>query len=438
MTESEDIKNFTVSFFTNLKSNLFWDNCGKKLKITAVPETFEKFYGKKSPYELVFSKEDAINGEELMVKGSFLLNCMKEFLQDKGQTTLVKIDFDFDPGDEIQKYLKLKNCQLTSITKKPSYDWILRFTFLTTFQYLNEKEQMVNPIYIKEKEIVNFNLDAYKTIEGKKEDINLKDIRAQYNLAKDYLKTLINPKIEKISGILNEKLDKELERVKHHYLNQVNEDSANLTKSERQIKELSEQITNSEKNPNLDRGFAQVRIKRLRETIDNLKSPKRKDDLKKEEEFFLKDETNRHSLSVDNKIMNTTIAYFPIYNYSGYLKNSDSVRIFNLVYNPLTKDISKMSCEVCSKEIKELYLCSAGHISCGGCLRACLECQKEYCTNCLKISCFSCGKKLCKRCAKKCIFCGKYKCPSHMFNSSKCKTCSEKISAANLARPRVI
>ncbi|MDP1729136.1 MAG: RING finger protein, partial [archaeon] len=382
MTESEDIKSFAVSFFTNLKANLFWDNEGKKLTITSVSPAFEKFYGKKAPYELVFSQDDASNKEELMVSGSFLLNCMKEFLQDKGQTTLVKIDFDFDPGDEIKKYIRLKNCQLTNLNKKPAYDWLVRFTFLTTFQYLNEKEQILNPIYIKEKDVVKFNLEDYKLIEGKKEDIDINNLKIQYNLAKDYLKTLITPKIEKISGILNEKLEKEIKRVEQHYLNQVNEDSNNLTKSERQIKELKNQLANPEKNVDID--SAKIRLKRLTETTENLNSIKRKEALKKEEEFFIKDETNKHGLAIDNKVMNTTIAYFPIYTYSGYLKNPYAVRLFNIVYNPLTKDISRIFCEVCKKEIKEIYLCSSGHISCGGCLRACLECQKEYCTNCLK------------------------------------------------------
>jgi hypothetical protein len=432
MSESEEIKNFTVSFFTNLKANLFWDNGGKKLTVTTVPESFEKFYGKRAPYEIVFSASDTNNNEELMVTGSFMLNCMKEFLQDKGQTTLVKLDFNLDSEDELQKYIRLKNCQITSLTKKPSYDWLVRFTFLTTFQYLNEKEQLMNPIYVKGRDIVKFDLDSYKTAEGKKEEINIKDIKIQYNFAKDYLKTLIQPKIEKVSEILNKKLEKELERVNQHYLNQIKEDSDNLIKSERQIKELEDQLANPQKNPALDLEFAKVRVRRLNETIDNLKSIKRKEDLKKEQEFFIKDETNRHSLGVDNKIMNTTIVYFPIYSYSAYLKNHDATRIFNVVYNPLTKDISKINCEVCSKEIKELYLCSAGHISCGGCLRACLECQKEYCTNCLKISCFSCGKKLCKKCAKKCVLCGKYKCKAHMPTISHCQTCLSKASTNSL------
>lgn len=434
MSELEEIKNFTVSFFTSLKSNLFWDDGGKKLTITTIPESFERFYGKRGPYILVFSQADVKNGEEPMVRGSFLLNCMREYLQDKGQTTLVKIDFDFEPKEELKNYIRLKNCNIASITKQQSYDWLVRFTFLTTLQYLNEKEQVMNSIYVKGNEIIKFDLDKYKTIEGKKEEINILDIKGPYNSAKEHLKTLIQPKLEKISEILNKKLEKETERVKNHYLNQIAEDKQNLEKSERLIREIRQQLAD-ENNKELDRDFANIRIKRLQENIAALKSEKRKAELAKEESFFLNDENAKHSLGIDNKIMNTTIAYFPIYKYSTFLKNHDATRILDLVYNPLTKSLSKLNCEVCNKEIRELYLCTSGHICCGGCLRACLECQNEYCIKCLQTSCFSCGKKLCRKCAKKCTICGKYKCKSHMKTNSTCETCSSKASTSSLRRP---
>ena len=434
MTEEEDIKNFTISFFANLNAAVLWDSSGKKLRVLNVPESFEKFYGKKSPYDLVFKTEDMQNGEEPMIKGSFLLNCMKEFLSDKGQTTLVKIDFDSSSEEDIHKCLHFRNCQLSNFIRKPAYDWLVRFTFLTTLQYLNEKEQIMNPIYVKGGEIVKFNLGQYKTLDGKKEEIKIEDIKSQYNAAKSFLKSQIQPKIESISEGLDKRLEKELQRVRNHYLNQIEEDGLNLEKSERQAKELENQMSNSEANKTLDMDFAKIRLSRLKETIASLKSEKRMGDIKKEKEFFLKDEENKHSLNVNNQVMNTTIIYFPINSYSGYLKNHDTTRLFNFVYNPLTGEVSKVLCEVCSKEIKDICLCTGGHISCGGCLRACLECQSEYCTKCLSNSCFTCGKKICKKCAKRCPLCGKIKCKSHMSGLSACNSCMEKTRASSLKR----
>lgn len=425
MSETEDIRSFTVSFFNNLKSNLFWDNGGKKLTITTVPEDFEKFYGKKAPYELVFSQADAFNNEEVMIKGSFLLNCMKEFLQDKGQTTLVKLNFDFDPAEELQNYLKLRNCKITHVTKKQSYDWLVRFTFLTTLQYLNEKEQIMNPIYVKGNEVIKFDLEKYKLVEGKKEEIQVNDIKNQYNFAKEYLKTTIKPKIEKLSETLNIKLDKEIQRVKQHYVNQIEEDKQNLLKSEKQLKDLENQIKDSN-NKNLDKDFIQLRIKKLKETIASLNSEKHKEELKKEENFLINDENHRHGLSVDNRIMNTTIAYFPIFTYSAFLKSQSGTRAFNITFNPITKELSKLNCECCGEEIKEISLCSNGHLSCRTCLRGCSECGEDYCKKCLQNSCFSCSKQICKKCSKHCVSCGKTKCLSHMATSSKCITCVDK------------
>jgi len=434
MSESEDIKNFTLSFFTNLKANLFWDNDGKKLTITSIPEEFEKFFGKKAPYELVFSQTDYFSGEEVMINGSFLLNCMKEFLQNKGQTTLVKIDFEVDPTEEIKNYLHLKKCQITHITKKQAYDWMVRFTILTTLQYLNEKEQLMNTIYVKGNEVIKFDLDKYKLIEGKKEEIQIKDIKNQYSSAKDYLKILIEPKIEKLSENLNIKLDKEIERVKKHYLNQFDEDKQNIIKSEKQLKDLENQLKSSE-NKNLDKDFINLRIKRLNETIAQMGSPKRQDELKKEEEFFINDENHRHGLSIENRIMNTTIAYFPIFIYSICLKSPTATRAFNVNFNPITKEISKIKCECCDAEINKISLCSNGHLSCENCLRGCSECGEDYCKKCLTLSCFSCSKQLCKKCSKRCSSCNKTKCANHMSTGSLCISCTEKKKASSAKRP---
>jgi hypothetical protein len=425
MSEQEDFRNFVISFFTNLKADISYHNDGKKLIVNNISPEFELFYGKKAPYEIVFRKSDALNGEEVMVKGSFLLNCMQEFLENKAQTTLVKINFDISHEKELQKYILLRNCKITNITKKDNYDWLVRFTFLTTMQYLNEKEQIMTPVYVKNNDIIKFDLDKYPLIDGKKEDIQIKTLKEKYLLAKDYLKVLIEPKILKLSETLNLKLDKEIQRVRQHYLNQIGEDKQNIQKSEKQLAELESQIKDTT-NKGVDREFIKIRVKKLKEIIAHMHSPGRIEELKKEEEFFINDENHRHSLNINNKIMNTTVAYFPIFSYSCILKNSNATRVFNLNFNPLSNEISEIKCDCCDKAIKDISLCSNGHISCQNCFRGCSECGEDYCSKCLKNSCFSCSKRLCKKCSKRCITCGKIKCGSHMGNSSRCLSCGEK------------
>ncbi len=426
--ETEDIKNFTISFFNSIKAEI--SNNGNMFVITNVPDNFEKFYGKPTPYRLVFTNEnhdlEANENVELITPGSFLLHCMKEFLSERGKTSLVKIDFELDDKDAVKNKIKLRNCDISNIAKKPSYEHLLRFTFLTTLKYLNEKKEIMTSFYFKDGKQVLFNLDNYKTLEGKKEDISIGDIKPEYEKAKEQLKSEIQPKIAEISGLLGEKLEKEMERVKQHYENQLKEDKDNIFRAEKQIADLENQLKN---NPNSsDKDFIQIKIKRSKENIDFLKSQKRKDELKREEEFFIKDEINKHSINLDNRMINTTIIYFPILKYSLYLKNNEGARFLELVYNPLAKTLSDFNCEVCAKPIKELWLCASGHISCYACSRACLDCGQEYCKNCVKTTCFSCEKPLCKKCAKKCYTCGKTKCKNHMHNSTTCKTCHDKIS----------
>jgi len=174
--------------------------------------------------------------------------------------------------------------------------------------------------------------------------------------------------------------------------------------------------------------------------VDELKKSNKKQDLEKEMNFFLNDEINKHSLSINNKLINTTIIYYPLYEFNLFLKNSEVSKQITLTYNPLEKDITKLVCDSCKNETKEISLCSSGHIVCSNCSLKCSECNKDFCKTCLQKSCELCGKKVCSKCTKRCSKCGKNVCKSHIQNYMgkevcvnclryciKCKTYNEKL-----------
>jgi hypothetical protein len=137
---------------------------------------------------------------------------------------------------------------------------------------------------------------------------------------------------------------------------------------------------------------------------------------------------HKHTLSIENKIINTTVIYYPVFKFNLFIKGDGSPRYLEMTYNPLTKELNKIVCETCGKEIKEINLCSSGHITCNECLSKCGECHRKFCDKCLKRSCSVCGKLLCKDCSITCLTCGSYVCKNHLMKDcvsgeERCKNC---------------
>lgn len=427
METKEHIKTFCIGFFKNLKSEV--EEKEDIIEVKNVPKEFEEFYGKKSPYSLVFDPEKNNDNAELIVKGSYLLKAMTKYLENHGQTTLLKMNFEIDPKEELKKYLRLKNCEIANYTKIVQNDFIIRFTFQTTFQYLNEKEQILNSIYVYNNEVVeNFDPSNFPLIEGKKEDMIIKDFKEPYSIAKSYLKSLLENKTNQVSNLLSKKLEKEINRVKEHYASQITENDNLLMKHQEQLTALELQLPKS-----LDKESKQIsqKIKRLKETIESLKKSDAIDKLKKEEDFFINDEIYKHGLGINNKLINTTIIYYPIFKFSLFIKNNLGGTMINMEFNPLFKKLSPIKCESCKKEIKEIFLCETGHLSCNNCLGRCIHCGGDFCTNCLNRICDICSTRICRRCAVRCLSCGKYICKNHMTRNPKtgrqvCTTCANR------------
>lgn len=405
--ESEGIKNFAVGFFNNLKCSLAWQD--EMLMVDNVPKDFETFAGKKGPYKFLFSSNPSCvvdDSIEIMSKGNFLLRQMTDYLENMGQTTLIKLNFNAD-SELVKKHLKFKNCDVLGLKEKHENKIIFRFTFQTTLQYLNDKEQILNSIFVKDNQIVDFDLKNYSALEGRKQDVVLGDIKPYYNLAKENLKLCIKEKLEKTGEVLKIKMEKEIERIKGHYDHQITEVDLEINKCNEQLKDLEEGNTNGDvKN-------IPARINKIKERIEELKKAGQKEKLEKEREFFINDEIHKHSLNIGNKLINTTIIYYPDFSFDLTIKNSGGMRTLDLKYDALTNNLSIPVCETCNAGINEVNLCSLGHITCSNCLTHCSGCGNDVCKTCLSKRCCVCGRSFCKKCIVKCLKCGNYVCKDH-------------------------
>lgn len=223
-----------------------------------------------------------------------------------------------------------------------------------------------------------------------------------------------------ISQALEKKADVEIERIREHYDNQLKELGGDLNGSLKKLKETELALMKVEEE---DRDILRARLERLKKGLVKMGDDSSRTRILKEQEFTIKDAIHKYSLNVENKLINTTVIYYPVFIFNLFLKGSSSGRFVELSYDPLKKELSKISCESCKKQLScdssqvenaRLNLCSSGHISCDECLVKCGECSNSFCRKCLNRSCSSCGKMLCKDCSIMCMGCGKVSCGNHM------------------------
>ena len=417
-----DLKKFAESFFVNLGCVVVAD--GKHLVVSGVPADFESAYGKLGPYRISF--ESASSNEELLSRGSFLLKTMMGYLEQRGQTALIKLVFDQDYLAAFKRSFSFKQCELVSLTKKPVYNPLYLFSFSTTLQYLNEKEQVMNTVAVRDGAVVPFSLEQYSYEQGNPKDLGAIDVKTSYGCAKDALKLLIAPRVEEISNVLTEKIARETNRIKEHYGSQLREKEHTHAK-------IREQLSALDKASPLSASMAQRRDK-LVETLRLLEDAHFESKLTEEQEFFVRDEEFKHSLNVSNKLVSTTLVYYPIFMFTLTLKNKDVSRSVVVSYNPLKNDFeTPVSCEQCTRAIQELFLCGSAHVLCANCFDSCRTCERGMCALCMKKTCAQCARKLCKRCVSRCTVCWKDVCKTHLrvnyaTGSEGCTSCLRQCS----------
>jgi hypothetical protein len=415
------IEEFTIQFFNNLKCFI-----SKKENITTienVPKSFEELFGKTAPYHLSFSTQN--KNTEFVGKGSPLLSAITKFLEKAGKTTLLKIDFSIDPIKEIKKTISLKNCEIENLTRKHKNNFFSRFTFMTTFRHLNDSEQIINEIYVHDGEIVKGDLDGYTVIEGKKDEVSEKKIEQDYKIAHNFLKEILNEKTSQIKKVLESKIENEIKRIRTHYENILGELGGDLSGTIKKIQENELSLRTADET---ETATLKTRLDRLRKSLLKMGNDDSRDRILKEQEFTIKDAMHKYSLNIDNKLINTTLIYYPIFHFNLFLKGDSSSRFVEMNYNPLTKTLNELNCESCNNKLTKINLCSAGHINCESCLEKCGECSKTFCKKCLKKICSVCGKSLCRNCSTLCLGCGKHICKNHLrkdcvSGEEKCTNC---------------
>lgn len=291
--EQKVIKEFCIDFFKFLNADVTVNN--DSIIARNAHDDFERFVGKKSPYILTFdaSTHEKIEDSELIAKGSYILKAMRDYIGDFGETSILRANKEI--------INELKNIKIND-------NYLLCFTFISTIEHLNKREQSISSFITSDDKIINIDITKYKLKDETSYDtLNINPDKA-YDLCKKELKKIINKKTKKIKKELKEKLAKELYRIKNHYQNQLSEKDEDLENNKRNLELL---------NHHLDRAYEQSektklieKIKRAQDIIEKLKKDDYVNRIDREKDFFIKDETYKHSLNITNQLINVSVILF--------------------------------------------------------------------------------------------------------------------------------
>jgi len=106
-------------------------------------------------------------------------------IENTGQTTLFKIN-----------------------TKTNKNECFFRFKFIISLQYLNEKEEFLTDIFIKNNKVANMRINSLKIKPGKVKEVKLGSVDEAYEIAKNKVRETLKKKREYVRAInfLNKKL----------------------------------------------------------------------------------------------------------------------------------------------------------------------------------------------------------------------------------------
>lgn len=395
------LKSFSLQFFKELGASV--SDSGEYVEVSEVPPKFQKFYGKNDPYKLVFDKALSTPGTELITPESYLLKMMRAYLDNSGDAVLLSLNYKLHVDSFIKDNLKLQNCSFVKAITNTVHNFLFKFTFQTTYKYLNEEEKLISEVYVDEGLVVNPNLSKFTTTDLNKKDIEITELRDYYSIAKDNIKDSVNDRTSKIAATLESSISNEISRINTYY--------------EQQVKEIDEQIAkiNANSNPN----------SRFKDPIEleNLKIQ-----LVNEKKLFIQNEQKKHALRLNTKLITTTIIDYPIYSLEVFFKSGNVTRLAIVKFDPLKNKIELPLCDLCKDSLSEIILCNGSHMVCRKCGARCQDCNEISCELCLRNVCAVSKRKICKQCGRTCVRCKAFKNKRYMTSDASgrsfvCKEC---------------
>lgn len=400
MENNDPLRLFSLQFFKELGAKV--DEFRDYIEVTSVPMKFQKFYGKNEPYKLVFDKSLLAMDSELITSESYLLKMMRAYLDNVGDSVLLCLNYPIQIDSFIRKNFELHGCLISKATATLNQNFLFKFTFQTTYKFLNEEEKLINEVFVDKGVIVSPDLSAFTTSNLNKKDMDMTQLRDYYSVAKDHIKDAINKRTSIIASVLEDSLSKEISRINLYH--------------EQQVKEIDEQL-------------ARINSANSKSQKDPAVLDAQKQQNAREKELFIQNEHKKHSLRLNTKLITTTVMLYPVYSIEAFFKSDNVTRLVIIQFDPLNNKMIPPSCDLCKNLLSEIILCNGNHLVCRQCGSKCEDCGKISCEVCLRQKCSITKRAICKQCGKICTKCKAFKnkrfmIPDSIGKSFVCRNCN--------------
>ncbi|PJC45441.1 hypothetical protein CO037_01510, partial [Candidatus Pacearchaeota archaeon CG_4_9_14_0_2_um_filter_30_8] len=246
---------------------------------------------------------------------------------EKDTTAYLKIEFDFNPLDEINKRIFFPNSEIKKITFREKPGFFYRFTFNTNFQYLEEKEDILNEIYIFNSKPIEGDLSEYALLEGDYSINEVPDFKNSYFNAKEEVKKRIQEKTNQISKDLGLNFEKEKDKIEKKF-------SFETKGFQKELEEITDKLMEFARKGELEK------ISEQKKLINSIKEKSNFLALEEDKVRAIQLENQKHLLNVENKLKKTTVIRYPIYIFNIDVKTEHLKKSFIINFDPVANDIS--------------------------------------------------------------------------------------------------
>lgn len=372
-----------------------------RLSVKLSDELREHF--KQDDLELVFDAQDVDEKSELVTHGSYVLNTIYNFLQDRGGKIVSRLGERHKPSrDELLDSIRLDNGKVSALKSKKEKVVDILFNFKVTY-LSDEKLEDIFTLGVDTHGAI-FDAGAYYSDKVMKDvvplqqkggiELSRKDLEIQF---RECLKAASERAQEYGKGLQNEilkRLHRNISRIKGYYTAQIQE---------------------------LHRNQPSYEEKRIH--------------LEREHEHKLKEEINNHKLRIVLKLLSYHIIERSEIRISAKFEtiSSGSDVALDMVYDPYLGEIDYGSCPVCHSDIEKIILSDDGKIGCSHCSFVCSTCKKQFSDIQHAAACVVCGNPLCAGCQTSCNTCHQPVCDKHhhvcaVGEELICEQCLKKCS----------
>ncbi len=372
------MKTFLKDFFQSNQSKV--TERPQKWSVS-LSEDLQKLFGQET-LSLVFDAQDVDEDSELVTHGSYVLNAVYNYLQDRGGKIVSRLEERYLPSkDELEAKIQIEGGNGKNIKIKKDKTLDILFNFKVT--YLSDE---------------------------KSEDI--------FMLGIDRHGTVFDPQPYYSEDVIRNHL------VSLHHKGQVE-----LTRKDLELRFRECLKTASERAQTYGQTLQNDILKRLHRNITRIKGyytaqaeelhrnhpsyEERRLTIEREYEHKLKEEIGNHKLRIILKLLNYHLIERSEIEITLKLQSAHSDMPMSIMYDAFTGELDYGTCPSCHSNMEKIIPVEDGKIGCSHCAFTCTVCKKRYADVQHAAACIVCENPVCAHCVSRCTTCESAVCEEH-------------------------